>query len=177
MKFGDRSQSRISKHHAQGKVTRLYHLSRYNLNPCLSVVNTKFLYKVFTMSKIQITLIQLANHYHDYNLGLTGEPLSKDKLKQIKKIHRLERNPRGYSLEDYAISLVDVPDHLIELMKAIGWLSEGLSIPMNDKGFYYEKWNPENSLPVGAALIRYFIPFDKYVELLTIAHNLDNIGV
>jgi hypothetical protein len=48
---------------------------------------------------------------------------------------------------------------------------------MNDKGFYYEKWNPENSLPVGAALIRYFIPFDKYVELLTIAHNLDNIGV
>lgn len=132
------------------------------------------------MSKIQITLIQLANHYHDYNLGLTGEPLSKEKLKQIKKIRRLERNPEKYpehSLEDYSISLVDVPNHLIQLMKAIGWLSDCLSIPMSDKSFYYERWNPDNSLPVGTVIIRYFIPFDKYVELLTIEHNLNKMGV
>ena len=132
------------------------------------------------MSKTQTTLIQLANHYHDYDRGLTGEPLSKEKLKQIKKIHRLERNPEKYPnhcLDDYAISLADIPEHLIELMKAIGWLSKYLSTPINDKGFYYEKWNPSNSLPVGTAVIRYFIPFDKYVELLTIAHNLENMGV
>ena len=132
------------------------------------------------MSKIQITLIQLANHYHDYNLGLTGEPLSKEKLKQIKKIRRLERNPEKYPnhcLDDYAISLADVSEHLIELMKAIGWLSKYLSTPINDKGFGSEKWNPDNSLPVGTALIRYFVSFDKYVELLTIAHNLENMGV
>jgi|688.fasta_scaffold608852_2 hypothetical protein len=129
------------------------------------------------MSKIQTTIIQLANHYHDYNLGLTGEPLTKERLKQIKKIRRLERNPRGYSLEDYSISLADVPDHLIKLMQAIGWVSKYLSTPLSDKGFCYEKWNPDNSLPVGTALIRYFIPFDKYVELLNIARNLDNMGV
>lgn len=127
------------------------------------------------MSEVQTTLIQLANHYHDHNLGLTKEPLSTEKLKRIKKIHRLERNPKGYSLDDYAISLADVPDHLIKLMKAIGWLSECLSIPLNDKKFYSERSNPDNSLPVGTALIRYFIPFDKYVELLTIAHDLDNL--
>lgn len=132
------------------------------------------------MSKIQITLIQLANHYHDYNLGLTGEPLSKEKLKQIKKTRRLERNPEKYPehcLDDYAISLDDVPDHLIQLMKAIGWLSEYLSIPLNNKDFYYEQWNPDKSLPVGTVLIRYFIPFDKYVELLTIEHNLNKMRV
>lgn len=87
------------------------------------------------MSKIQTTLIQLANHYHDYNLGLTVEPLSKEKLKRIKKIHRIERNPEKYPehcLEDYAISLADVPDHLIQLMTAIGWLSKYLSTPLTD---------------------------------------------
>lgn len=132
------------------------------------------------MSKIQTTLIQLANHYHDYDLGLTVEPLSAKKLKRINKIHRIERNPEKYPehcFDDYAISLANVPNHLIQLMKALGWLSEYLSIPLNNKDFYYEQWSPDSSLPVGTALIRYFIPFDKYVELLTIAHNLNNVGV
>jgi len=56
-------------------------------------------------------------------------------------------------------------------MTAIGWLSKYLSTPLTDRGFYSEKWSEDETLPVGTAFIRYFISFDKYVELLTIEHN------
>ncbi len=128
---------------------------------------------------MQTTIIQLANHYTDLKLGITSEPLGKHKRNQLKKIRKLEAEPERYpdhGLADYAIPLETVPDNLIVLMQALGWLSEYTKMPINSNGFCWESWRPDNTVPVGTVLTKYFIAFDKYVELLSIERKLQNGG-
>lgn len=129
-------------------------------------------------NKPNFTLIQLATHYSDYQLGITSEPLDDDKLSAIKFIRKLTRKAhkqkyRDYCLQDYAIPLDELPPNVIRVMQALNWISDHLCIPFSIKGFHAEYCNHSNSLPVGNALVKHYITFDKFVELLSILHKLD----